>query len=73
MMTSKCFDSDVMRIIYQIKLDSPDLVVLEPSILRFKEDMIRFNIFPIKVAESAYIVNRTYPLCGRCKNHQYKT
>lgn len=63
MMTSKCFDSDVMRIIYQIKLDSPDLVVLEPSILRFKEDMIRFNIFPIKVAESAYIVNRTYPLC----------
>lgn len=49
MMTSKCFDSDVMRIIYQIKLDSPDLVVLEPSILRFKEDMIRFNIFPIKV------------------------
>lgn len=63
MMTSKCFDSDVMRIIYQIKLDSPDLVVLEPSILRFKEDMIPFNIFPIKVAASAYIVNRTYPLC----------
>ena len=63
MMTSEYCDSEVKRVIYHIKFESPDFAALEPSRIRCKEDMIRFNIFLIKVTGSAYISNCTYPLC----------